>query len=90
MKLVSGPDTIRSMSTSDAQAIQIEPGVAFPGNRVTYPFAAMGPGDSFFLSDMKRANAARVASIRFMRCHEPGWVFKLRRVDGGWRLWRLA
>lgn len=78
------------MNTSDAQAIQIEPGVAFPGNRVTYPFGDMEPGDSFFLADVKKANAARVASIRFMRFHQPKWVFKLRRVDGGWRLWRLA
>ena len=46
--------------------IQIESGVVFPSHRSMYPFAEMLPGDSFLLRDRKKADSARVASIRFV------------------------
>ena len=81
---------MRTMDTLEAQEIHIESNVQSPADRVTYPFGEMEPGDSFFLPDQRRANAARVASIRYMQNHKPEWVFKLRRVSEGWRLWRVS
>ena len=73
----------------DTENIQLEQNVVFP-SRGAYPFEDMDPGDSFFLPDKDKANAARVASIRFRRKHQPNWNFKMRKVDGGWRLWRVV
>lgn len=58
--------------------------------RSRYPFADMEPGDSILFPDKAQANSARVSAIRFVKMHQPTWVFSLRRVDGGWRLWRTA
>lgn len=88
-----GPDSlvrICNMSTELTQEIHIETDVRFPLNRMSYPFGDMEPGDSFLIPDQRRANSARVASIRFIRKYQPDWEFKMRRVDGGWRLWRVA
>lgn len=69
--------------------LRIESGVAMPRDRAKYPFRDMQPGDSILFTDQKQGNSARVAAIRFVRVHQPRWRFQLRRVDGGWRLWRI-
>lgn len=74
----------------DTEAIQIEQNVRFPVGRGVYPFGDMDLGDSFLLTTERRANAARVASIRYVKKYQPTWEFKVRKVEGGWRLWRIA
>lgn len=69
--------------------IRIESGVAMPQRRAKYPFGDMLPGDSILFVDRKQGNSARVAALRFVRVHQPRWRFQLRRVDNGWRLWRI-
>ena len=69
---------------------QIESGIDMPMGRTKYPFGDMQPGDSIRFLDSKRANSARVSALRFVRGHAPEWSFQLRRVDDGWRLWRIA
>ena len=50
----------------------------------------MEPGDSILFKSKNQAESARVASIRFAKVHKPDWVFSLRKVENGWRLWRKA
>ena len=61
--------------------------VACP-DRVRYPFAAMGVGDNLFINDFKKAESARVAAIQFVKRKDLGWKFALRKMDGGWRIFR--
>lgn len=70
--------------------LQIEQGIEIPSTRTKYPFMEMEPGDSILFKSKKQADSARVASIRFVRVHQPDWSFVLRKVDNGWRLWRKA
>tara|TARA_R110000744_G_scaffold91006_2_gene176646 strand:- start:920 stop:1090 length:171 start_codon:yes stop_codon:yes gene_type:complete len=55
-----------------------------------YPFADMLEGDSFLLHNHKKADSARVASIRFVKRQQPDWSFVMRKVEDGWRIWRTA
>ena len=70
--------------------IQIESGVVLPDHRSMYPFADMQEGDSFLITDRKKADSARVASLRFTKRQRPDWSFVMRRVEDGWRIWRVA
>ncbi len=82
--------TLGSMGYRSEQMFQIESGIDMPMGRTKYPFGDMQPGDSIRFLDAKRANSARVSALRFVRGHAPDWSFQLRRVDDGWRLWRIA
>ncbi len=70
--------------------LQIDQGIDMPETRTKYPFEDMEQGDSILFKDKRQAESARVASIRFAKVHRPDWTFSLRKVDGGWRLWRSA
>jgi len=70
--------------------LQIETGFLPPTDRTRYPFRDMEPGDSILFSEKGKALSARVSAIRFGRLHTKGWTFSLRRVDNGWRLWRIS
>ena len=56
-----------------------------PYNR--YPFGEMEVNDSFFVADGKqsRLSAAATASGK-----THGTKFTVRKVDGGYRIWRIA
>lgn len=70
--------------------LQIEEGVPLPTRgRTKYPFKDMLQGDSILFTNSKQAHSARVSALRFVRAHEPEWAFLLRRVQEGWRLWRI-
>lgn len=60
-----------------------------PEGRTKYPLRDMLPGDSILFKDRNQANSARVSAMRFVRTQKPGWKFQLRRVENGWRLWRI-
>ena len=70
--------------------VRIDQGIALPINRSKYPFGEMEAGDSILFGVRKQAESCRVAALRFTRVHQPEWVFSLRKVDGGWRLWRIS
>ena len=90
MIFADAPGTLGSMVYRSEQMFQIESGVEMPMGRTKYPFGDMLPGDSIRFVDEKQANSARVSALRFVRSHAPDWSFQLRRVEGGWRLWRIA
>ena len=83
-------DTLFAIAYRSVKMFQIESGVEMPVGRTKYPFADMHPGDSIRFGDEKLANSARVSAMRFVRAHAPDWTFQLRRVENGWRLWRVA
>ena len=70
--------------------VHIDQGIALPTNRSKYPFVEMEEGDSILFGIRKQAESCRVAALRFTRVHQPKWVFTLRKVDNGWRLWRIS
>ncbi len=69
---------------------QIESGIDMPTSRTKYPFRDMGPGDSILFRQERQAHSARVSAMRFVKVYEPSWQFQLRKVEDGWRLWRIA
>jgi hypothetical protein len=84
------PDTLLIIHLLELMMVRIEQGVTVPTNRSKYPFGDMEPGDSILFGMAKQAQSCRVAALRFTRMHQPTWVFTLRKVDGGWRLWRIS
>lgn len=84
------PDTLGSVGYRSAQMFQIESGIEMPMGRTKYPFSDMQPGDSIRFVEERHANSARVSALRFVRAHAPDWAFQLRRVENGWRLWRIV
>lgn len=68
--------------------LDIDRGIDIPTSRTRYPFSEMEPGDSIFFAVEKGAASARVAAMRYGSTKAPAWSFTLRRVEGGWRLWR--
>lgn len=67
---------------------EIDHGIEIPVSWTRYPFGEMQAGDSIFFKDAKKATSARVAAVRYGGKQLPPWTFTLRRVEGGWRLWR--
>lgn len=56
--------------------------------RVRYAFHEMAVGDSIYISDMKKAESARVSAIQFAKRNQLKWKFSIRKMDGGWRIFR--
>ena len=84
------PVTLGYMSfTGVTEMYKVDTGIDVPDSRTKYPFTDMGVGDSILFEEKKTAESARVASLRFARAHRGEWVFSLRKVDNGWRLWRI-
>lgn len=57
--------------------------------RVRYAFEEMGIGDSLYISDHRKAESARVSAIQYVRRNQLRWRFSIRKMDGGWRLFRV-
>jgi len=68
------------------------PEVAAIGKR-KYPFDRMEVGDSFFLGDEDLPNSAasslRSSASRYSSTVDTQARFTIRRVDGGYRAWRV-
>jgi len=67
----------------------IEKHVPRPRGSGRYPFADMEVGDSFFISEKSRGEAARVAARNFKIRNAPEWAFSTRKEGTGLRLWRV-
>lgn len=62
--------------------------VVYP-QRIRYSFADMTIGDNIYISDFRKAESARVSAIQFSKRNQLGWRFSIRKMDGGWRLFRI-
>jgi hypothetical protein len=60
--------------------------------RTIYPFRQMNVGDSFFapIDDDDRLSRDRLASAASYAGSRNNMKFARRRVDGGYRIWRLS
>jgi len=58
--------------------------------RMSYPFVQMEVGDSFLLTEYKKAESARVAALLFARRKSLEWKFSMRKVNDGWRVIRIV
>ena len=54
-----------------------------------YPFNQMGVGDSIWIDDFRVAQSARVSAINFTKRYDLGWKFGIRKMDNGWRIFRI-
>jgi hypothetical protein len=70
--------------------LRVDLGVPIPpeAQREKYPFPVMAVGDSFLLADAESAKNARSAAWMFSKRH--GTKFSCRKVEDGWRVWRVA
>jgi len=71
--------------------IAIDKAGTFPPvkDRTSYPFNQMDVGDSFLLTEQKKAESARVAALLFARRKSLEWKFSVRKVTDGWRIFRV-
>lgn len=58
-------------------------------DRASYPFNQMDVGDSFLLTEYKKAESARIADLLFARRKSLEWKFSMRKVSEGWRVFRV-
>jgi len=65
-----------------------ESGVQMPLLR-RYPFNQMGVGDSIFIDDFRIAQSARVSAINYTKRHDLAWKFSIRKMENGWRIFRV-
>lgn len=61
----------------------------FYPQRIRYSFDEMAIGDNLYIADFKKAESARVSAIQFSKRNQLGWRFSIRKMDGGWRLFRI-
>ena len=58
-------------------------------DRASYPFQEMDIGDSFLLTEYKKAESARIAALLFSKRKSLKWKFSVRKVSEGWRVFRV-
>jgi len=70
--------------------LTVDTGIPIPSEaqREKYPFPVMSIGDSFLLTEADAAKNARSAAWMYSKRH--GTKFSCRRVEDGWRIWRIA
>jgi len=71
--------------------IKIDKVGSIPTNpvRVSYPFLDMSVGDSFLMTEFKKAESARIAALLFSKRKSLEWKFSVRKVKEGWRIFRV-
>jgi hypothetical protein len=68
--------------------LKSEEAVSYPG-RIRYAFDEMSVGDNLHIFDYRKAESARISAIQFSKRNHLGWRFSMRKMDGGWRLFRI-
>lgn len=71
---------------------QIDSGVPLQNYRSKkkYPFAQMKVGDSFFFVELPEVESAQNAGKGYANRHNAEFKMTRRKVEGGYRLWRIA
>lgn len=69
---------------------KIERGVQIATQKKRYPFAKMAVGDSFFFEELTEVESAQNAGYSYAKRHDPAFKMTRRKVEGGYRLWRIA
>lgn len=69
--------------------MEIEKGKKVPRVK-RYPFAEMEIGDSLFFDELTEVESAQNAGYSFGKTHNNGFKMTRRKMDNGYRLWRIA
>ena len=79
--------------TNDARLIvsEIESGVPIPDAKGAkrYHFEDMQVGDSMLFEERKKAESAQASAYDWALRHNPDFKVSRRKVEGGYRLWRI-
>jgi hypothetical protein len=49
----------------------------------------MNVGDSILIDDFRIAQSARVSAINYIKRHNLCWKFSMRKMENGWRIFRV-
>lgn len=55
-----------------------------------FPFDKMEVGDSLFFDELTEVESAQNAGYQYGKTHKNGFKMTRRKVDNGYRLWRIA
>lgn len=72
---------------------EIEEGVPMPCSAQTgfkrYHFERMKVGDSMFFEDLRQVGSAQTSAYDWAMRHNKDFKVSRRKVEGGYRLWRI-
>lgn len=70
---------------------EIDKGVPIPkaGNRRRFRFERMAIGDSLFCETLEKMESAASSARGYAKRNNPEFKLTSRKVEGGYRLWRI-
>ena len=73
------------------EEVAIETGVPMPEPiiRVRYAFEKMAVGTSMFFAELQQIESAQTAARDWAKRNNPEFKVTRRKVEGGYRLWRI-
>lgn len=69
--------------------IKIEKGIPYKNNSGGLPFDKMEVGDSFLIPNEIPYKTVRVRAIQFSKLKKKHYKFSIRKVENGYRCWRV-
>lgn len=71
------------------EKIRIEKGIPMPSNGLELPFSEMNVGDSFLIPKEVSAITVRVRAVQYCTDNVSNVKFSIKKVDNGYRCWRI-
>lgn len=68
--------------------MQAEKSIPIP-SKTAYRFDRMAVGDSFFFRELADVENCSSAAYSYAKTHQNGFKMTRRKVDGGYRIWRV-
>lgn len=68
--------------------MQAEKSIPIP-SKTAYRFDRMAVGDSFFFRELVDVENCSSAAYSYAKTHQNGFKMTRRKVDGGYRIWRV-
>lgn len=68
--------------------MQVEKSIPIPVKKV-YNFDRMAVGDSFFFRELSEVESCSSAAYSYAKTHGNDFKMTRRKVDGGYRIWRV-
>lgn len=69
--------------------LEIEKGQPIPKHK-RYPFEKMEIGDSMFFENLREVESAQNAAYSYAKLRDNGFRTTRRKLEDGYRLWRIA
>lgn len=68
--------------------MQVEKSVPIPTVK-RYHFEKLAIGDSFFFEELSEVESCSSSAYSYAKTHKNGFKMTRRKVDGGYRIWRI-